>query len=100
MLFPTIDFAIFFGIVFVGNWLLAPFPRRWKLFILVASYVFYGWWDWRFTGLLAFSTVLTTVGAIAINRATSERGRKTALITTVVAELGLLGWYKYRASSP
>ena len=52
MLFPTIDFAIFFGIVFVGNWLLAPFPKRWRVFILVASYVFYGWWDWRFVFLL------------------------------------------------
>ena len=51
MLFPTIDFAIFFGIVFVGNWLLAPFPKRWRVFILVASYVFYGWWDWRFVFL-------------------------------------------------
>ena len=58
MLFPTIDFAIFFGIVFVGNWLLAPFPTRWRIFILVASYVFYGWWDWRFVFLLAISTAL------------------------------------------
>jgi hypothetical protein len=45
VLFPTIDFAIFFGIVFLGHWLLQPHPRRWKWFMLAASYVFYGWWD-------------------------------------------------------
>jgi alginate O-acetyltransferase complex protein AlgI len=43
MLFPTIQFGIFFPIVFVGSWLLRPHPRRWKLFMLVTSYVFYGW---------------------------------------------------------
>ncbi|MHB1986782.1 MAG: MBOAT family O-acyltransferase [Acidimicrobiales bacterium] len=95
MLFPTIDFAIFFGIVFVLNWLLAPFPRLWKLFILVASYVFYGWWDWRFVLLLAASTVVTTVGGIVVNGSRTERARRLWLAVTVVAELGLLAWFKY-----
>src|SRR5437762_13899820 len=43
MLFPTIQFGVFFPIVFVGSWLLRPHSRRWKLFMLVASYIFYGW---------------------------------------------------------
>ncbi len=68
MLFPTIDFAIFFGIVFVLNWLFAPFPTRWKVFIIVASYVFYAWWDWRFIFLLFFSTIATTVGGLMVGR--------------------------------
>ncbi|MGA8679997.1 MAG: hypothetical protein WB592_05915, partial [Acidimicrobiales bacterium] len=80
MLFPTIDFAIFFGIVFVLNWLLAPFPRRWKAFIILASYVFYAWWDWRFIFLLAFSTVATIAGGRLVHRAASERARKYWLI--------------------
>jgi alginate O-acetyltransferase complex protein AlgI len=95
LLFPTTDFAIFFGIVFVLNWLLAPFPRWWKLFILAASYVFYAWWDWRFVLLLAASTVCTTVGGILVHRSESERARRGFLAATVTAELGLLGWFKY-----
>ena len=88
MLFPTIDFAIFFGIVFIGNWLLAPFPKRWRVFILIASYVFYGWWDWRFVFLLAVSTVCTTAGGRLVHRARSEVEKRAWLIATVTAELG------------
>ncbi len=95
MLFPTIDFAIFFGIVFVGNWLLAPFPKRWRVFILVASYVFYGWWDWRFVFLLAVSTMCTIAGGRLVHRARSEVARRAWMIAAVAAELGLLGWFKY-----
>ncbi len=95
VLFPTIDFAIFFGIVFLGNWFLRPYKVAWKLFILAASYLFYSWWDWRFVFLLAASTVFTTVGAILINRAPNERARRTFLVATVICELGLLGWFKY-----
>jgi alginate O-acetyltransferase complex protein AlgI len=47
MLFPTTDFAIFFCVVFLGHWLLQPTPTRWKIFMVAASYVFYGWWDWH-----------------------------------------------------
>ncbi|HLI45340.1 MAG TPA: MBOAT family O-acyltransferase [Acidimicrobiales bacterium] len=95
MLFPTIDYAVFFGIVFVLNWLLVPYRTAWKLFILVASYVFYAWWDWRFIFLLAGSTVCTTLGGILVHRATTERARRVMLGLTVAAELGLLGWFKY-----
>ena len=47
MLFPTIDFALFFALVFLGHWLLNPKPLPWKLFMIGASYVFYAWWDVR-----------------------------------------------------
>jgi hypothetical protein len=47
MLFPTTDFAVFFAVVFLGHWLLNSFPTRWKVFMIVASYLFYAWWDWR-----------------------------------------------------
>ncbi len=95
MLFPTIDFAIFFGIVFILNWLLKPYKTYWKLFILAASYLFYSWWDWRFVFLLAASTVCTTTGGILVHRSRTERGRRFALAGTVTAELGLLAWFKY-----
>jgi len=48
-----VDFAIFFVLVFVGHWLLGPGSRGWTWFMILASYVFYAWWDWRFLPLLA-----------------------------------------------
>ena len=57
MLFPTTDFAIFFAVVFTANWLLNPYPRAWKLFMIAASFLFYSWWDWHYVFLLAASTV-------------------------------------------
>ncbi len=81
MLFPTTDFAIFFGIVFVGNWLLAPFPKRWRVFILIASYVFYGWWDWRFVFLLAISTLCTVAGGRLVHKARVASARRAWLIS-------------------
>ena len=75
MLFPTIQFGIFFPIVFVGSWLLRPHPRRWKLFMLVASYVFYGWWDWHYCLLLAAVTVANQIFVVGINEARSHAGQ-------------------------
>ncbi len=95
MLFPTTDFAMFFGVVFVLSWLLSPHPRRWKLFMIAASYFFYGWWDWRFVFLLAASTTAAHLGALAIHHARTERSRKRAMIVSVAANLGFLGWFKY-----
>ena len=58
MLFPTTDFAIFFAVVFTANWLLNPYPRSWKLFMIAASFLFYSWWDWHYVFLLAASTTI------------------------------------------
>src|SRR5215207_5592494 len=70
-------------------------PGRWRLFTLAASYVFYGWWDWRFCGLLAASTLANQVFAVAIHRAREQRQRKALLTIAVVANLGALGFFKY-----
>ena len=66
MIFPTVQFAAFFVVVLVLSWALMPRPPLWKPFILVASYVFYGYADWRFTALLAASTVANQIAARAI----------------------------------
>ena len=63
MIFPTVQFAAFFVVVLVLSWALMPRQRLWKPFILVASYVFYGYADWRFTFLLAASTVANQLAA-------------------------------------
>jgi len=95
MLFPTIDFAIFFAVAFTANWLLNPFPRLWKLAMIAASYVFYSWWDWRFVFLLAAVTVTAHVGGTAVQHFEDERHRRIAMAGGVGALLGILGWFKY-----
>ncbi len=94
MLFPTTDFAIFFAVVFTANWLLNPFPRWWKLFMVAASFLFYSWWDWHYVFLLAASTIIACVGGLVISRFEGH-ARRTALIASLAGLLGLLGWFKY-----
>jgi alginate O-acetyltransferase complex protein AlgI len=95
MLFPTIDFAVFFGVVYVGAWLTNPRPVLWKLWILAASYFFYAYWDWHFTLLLLASTVIAHVSAEGIDRAVRQSVRRAWLLVGVVGLLGLLGYFKY-----
>jgi alginate O-acetyltransferase complex protein AlgI len=93
--FPTIEFAAFFTVVLFLSWLLMPHPRAWRPFILVSSYVFYGWLDWRWVLLLVGSTVVNTVFANAIARADSPAARKQWVTVAVAANLTLLGVFKY-----
>ena len=95
MLFPTIDFAVFFGIVFLVHWLLNPYRKLWKTFMVIASYVFYAWWDWHYVFLLGASTVFAQAGALAIYRTRAKAKRKRLLAGTLTLVLGLLVWFKY-----
>ncbi len=95
MLFPTTDFAIFFGLVFLGHWLLNPFRTRWKLFMVGASYVFYAWWNWRFVLLLAAATVIAQLGGLAVAGARTPNAKRGALAASIAGLLFLLGWFKY-----
>jgi alginate O-acetyltransferase complex protein AlgI len=96
MLFPTIDFAIFFLVAFVASWLLNPYPTPWKLAIIALSYFFYSWWDWRFVFLLLASTVIAHLGALgAVRRESSPRLARVSVVASLVALLGLLGYFKY-----
>lgn len=99
MLFPTVEFAVFFVVVLTGSWLLMQKRTAWKLFMLAASYVFYAAWDWRYVGLLVLSTVINQVAAQAIARTDgSEAGEvrsKRIVGLAVAANLGILGWFKY-----
>jgi D-alanyl-lipoteichoic acid acyltransferase DltB (MBOAT superfamily) len=93
--FPTIEFAAFFLVVFVLSWALMPHPSVWRPFILVASYFFYGWVDWRWVLLLIASSVVNTVAGQVIARSPSAVTRKRALIAAVAFDLGLLAVFKY-----
>lgn len=94
MLFPTLNFAIFFALVFPISWWLGPHRRLWKLFILAVSYLFYGFWDWRFVGLIMLSTGVNTL--LARRLAASQAPRPGWLLWLgLLANLSLLGLFKY-----
>lgn len=95
MLFPTVEFAVFFVVVLTGSWLLMHRRTAWKTFMVVASYVFYGAWDWRYTLLLAGATVVNQLVARSMAATTDDRQRRIRLAIGVAANLGVLGWFKY-----
>jgi D-alanyl-lipoteichoic acid acyltransferase DltB (MBOAT superfamily) len=93
MLFNSLPFLCFFIIFFVFSWTLKGRLRLW--FSLVASYLFYGWWDWRFLGLLWFSTLFEFVIAQRICNETVSHKRRHLLIASMTVNLFLLGFFKY-----
>ena len=95
MVFPTIEFAVFFAVVLTVSWLLMPTPAWWKPFMLAVSLFFYGFVDAHWVLLLGFSIVANQIAATVVARLTDPRGRKAVLITAIVIDLGLLGWFKY-----
>jgi D-alanyl-lipoteichoic acid acyltransferase DltB (MBOAT superfamily) len=94
MLFNTWEFLLYFVVVY-GLYLATM--RQVKVqnaILLVASYVFYGWWDWRFLSLLVVSTVVDYSVALLLERS-EESKRKSILLVSMAANLGLLGFFKY-----
>jgi len=95
MLFPTVDFAVFFCLVFLGHWLLNPRPLPWKLFMIAASYVFYAWWDWHFVWLLAGVSTIAQIGGLAVAKQQEPARRRLVMAIAVVATLAPLAYFKY-----
>lgn len=90
MLFNSLEFLLFLPLVFGGYWLLQKHLRLQNLLIVVASYVFYGWWDWKFLILIAFtSTWSYFVGLM------DRRGSKCLLTISLIVNLSILGYFKY-----
>jgi alginate O-acetyltransferase complex protein AlgI len=95
MVFPSIEFAIFFPIVLVGSWALMSRPPWWKAFVLFASYVFYCSANPKLGLLLAGVTLANQAGAHLIHRSKTENGRKWWKRATVGIDLLVLGIFKY-----
>ncbi|MCX7549065.1 MBOAT family protein [Xanthomarina sp. F1114] len=96
MLFNSLDFAVFLPIVFVLYWFIFQRSLKWQnLLLLVASYVFYGWWDWRFLGLIMFSTLVDYLVALDLAKQQQLTKRKLLLAISLICNLGLLGFFKY-----
>jgi D-alanyl-lipoteichoic acid acyltransferase DltB (MBOAT superfamily) len=93
MVFNSFVFFAFFAIVYS---LYLVLGRAWQnRLLLAASYFFYGWWDWRFAFLLVFSTVCDYFLGLALDRHEDPRRRKLWLASSMVINLGILGFFKY-----
>jgi alginate O-acetyltransferase complex protein AlgI len=93
MLFPTIEFGLFFAMVFPIAWGLRTYAAARKWFLVVASYTFYGFWDWRFTLLLLQCSLMNFAFGLWLDRSKSRR--KTIVSAAVVLNLTTLGFFKY-----
>lgn len=99
MLFNSIEFLIFLPIVFLLYWFVfGKNLRLQNLFVVVASYVFYGWWDWRFLLLIAFTSFCSWGSGLLIEKAKdigSEKNAKRISAANIILNLGILGVFKY-----
>ncbi len=100
MLFNSIEFLVFLPIVFAFYWLLHKQLRWQNAFVVAASYLFYGWWDWRFLMLIAFTTLCSYGSGLAIgnkqnNPSAKGPSPKFYLWANIVLNLLILGLFKY-----
>lgn len=96
MTFNSISYSLFLPVVFIVYWCLLR--RRLKAqnaFLLAASYLFYGTWDWRFLGLIIITTVTTYATALATHQASSPTKAKAWTAVNIVINLGILATFKY-----
>jgi D-alanyl-lipoteichoic acid acyltransferase DltB (MBOAT superfamily) len=93
MLFNELNFWVFFSIVFVLYTILPH--RAQNRMLLIASYIFYGAWDWRFLGLILFSTVVDYLVGLRMAAVHDPQPRRRLLQISLVANLGMLGIFKY-----
>lgn len=95
MLFNSIDFAVFLPLVFVAYWYVLREYHHRNVLLLLASYVFYGWWDWRFLSLILFSTVVDFAIGRRLGKEEDSGRRRVLLWVSIVVNLGFLGFFKY-----
>ena len=96
MLFNSIDFAVFLPLTFGIYWFLTNKNLTLQnVFILTASYVFYGWWDYRFLSLIIFSTITDFFVGKMLSKEENRNRRKLLLWISISVNLGLLGFFKY-----
>ena len=103
MLFNSIQFAVFLPIVFLLYWFVFDrFISKSKhqlrlqnIFIVVSSYVFYGWWDWRFLLLIAFTSFCSWGSGLLIGKAQTKKRAKTWMWFNIILNLGILALFKY-----
>ena len=96
MLFNSIEYFYFLPTVYILYWFV--FKKDLKLqnlLILISSYFFYGWWDWRFLSLIFLSTVVDYFVGLKIYDSQDNKVKKTYLWISILFNVGLLGFFKY-----
>ena len=97
MVFNSVAFLIFFILFFQFYWLINNrfhiFYRN--IFIIFSSYLFYGWWDWRFLSLIFISSLSDYIIGLNLARTQKKSGRKLLLVLSISVNLGILGFFKY-----
>jgi len=94
MTFTTLTFLLFLALFFPLYWALRNRTAQ-NLLIVAGSYFFYGWWDWRFCGLMLVSSLLDYFAGLALNHPTAPRQRRAILFTAMAGNISLLGFFKY-----
>ena len=96
MLFNSFEFLVFLPLVFSGYWFLFKPLRMQNLFIVICSYIFYGWWDWRFLLLIAFTTFCSYASGILLERLEGRRKfQRYVCAANIILNLSILGIFKY-----
>jgi D-alanyl-lipoteichoic acid acyltransferase DltB (MBOAT superfamily) len=103
MLFNSIEFAIFLPVVFLLYWFVFGYAlkrsrkqlRLQNAFVVLASYVFYGWWDWRFLLLIALTSFCSWGSGLLIGRANDKSRAKAWMCANIVLNIGILAMFKY-----
>ena len=96
MLFNSLEFFIFLPVVFALYWFITYKNLKLQNFLIVlASYTFYGWWDWRFLSLIFFSTLVDYSIGRLLQKEENHKKRYLFLWISIVINLGFLGFFKY-----
>ncbi len=96
MLFNSIEFLIFLPIVFLLYWFIFKRLKWQNLFVVIASYIFYGWWDWRFLILIALTTLFSYISGQLIAHFEGQRKRQMGVsAANIILNLAILGTFKY-----
>jgi len=95
MIFTSFNFFVFLPIVFILYWVFFRYKKIQNIILLLCSYVFYGWWDWRFCFLLFFSSTFAYLMAHLINNTEDKKRRYLILVVSISVHMGILGYFKY-----
>lgn len=96
MLFNSLEFLLFLPIVFLLYWFVChKHTKLQNLLVLISSYVFYGWWDYRFLALIFLSTLVDYFIGLQLPKQQNHKKRKLLLWASVLFNLGMLGFFKY-----
>ena len=96
MLFNSLEYFIFLPTVFLFYWFIKDNKlKKQNLLILISSYAFYAWWDWRFLSLIFISTLIDYFTGLRIDYSKSYKVKKLYLCLSIIINLSLLGFFKY-----